>query len=116
MTVLVAVAPRPVPGLDEAIRAAGADIVEPAAAEAIIWTSPAESDLLASLLEPRHRWVALVVAGVEHWIASGIVDSTRTAWRSTASRWCSRLPGGYTSARGRRRGGASRRSGCGARW
>lgn len=74
----VAVRPRSLPGLDEALRAAGAEIVEPAAADAIVWTSPGDPDDLGLLLEPRHRWVALVIAGVERWVQSGLVDRSRT--------------------------------------
>lgn len=76
--VAVAVEPRPLPGLVKALEAAGAELVEPPEAAAVIWTSPAEPDRLAALLEPRHRWVALVVAGVERWVASGILDDSRT--------------------------------------
>jgi len=73
----VAVLPRAVPGLDEALREAGADVVEPGEAEAIVWTSPGDADELAALLEPRHRWIALVIAGIERWLASGLVDGSR---------------------------------------
>ena len=62
--VSLAVAPDPIPGLAEALEAAGAELVEPASAEAIVWTSPGQPDRLAALLEERHRWVALVIAGI----------------------------------------------------
>jgi D-3-phosphoglycerate dehydrogenase len=75
--VSLAVAPDPIPGLAEALEAAGAELVEPASAEAIVWTSPGQPDRLAALLEPRHRWVALVIAGVERWLAAGVVDDSR---------------------------------------
>lgn len=74
----LAVTPELLPGLAEALEAAGAELVDPRAAEAIIWTSPGAPDRLAALLEPRHRWVALVIAGVERWLASGVVDDVRT--------------------------------------
>ena len=76
--VALAVAPEPIPGLAEALAAAGAELVEPASAEAIVWTSPGQPERLAALLEPRHRWVALVIAGVERWLAAGVVDDART--------------------------------------
>lgn len=76
--VCVAVEPHPIPGLLDALREAGAEIVEPEAAEAVVWTSPGDTEQLAALLEPRHRWVALVIAGVEPWLASGLVDGSRT--------------------------------------
>lgn len=66
------------PALVEAVRRAGAEVVEPARADAIVWTSPAEPDRLAAILAPRHRWVALLIAGVEQWLASGVVDGSRT--------------------------------------
>ena len=75
--VSLAVAPDPIPGLAEALEAAGGELVEPASAEAIVWTSPGQPDRLAALLEPRHRWVALVIAGVERWLAAGVVDDSR---------------------------------------
>lgn len=74
----LAVAPDLLPGMADALEAAGAELVEPEAAEAIVWTSPAQPDRLGALLEPRHRWVALVIAGVERWLASGVVDAERT--------------------------------------
>lgn len=74
----VAALPRPVPGLEAALAAAGAEIVGPRAADAIVWTSPGDAQALAAVLEPRHRWVALVIAGVERWLASGLVDRSRT--------------------------------------
>lgn len=77
-TVPVAVEPRPVPGLVDALREAGAEVVDAEAADALVWTSPAEPERLAALLTPRHRWVALVVTGVERWVASGLVDGSRT--------------------------------------
>lgn len=61
-----------------ALEAVGAELVDPARAQAIVWTSPGQPDRLAELLEPRHRWVALVIAGVERWLASGVVDDART--------------------------------------
>ena len=76
--VALAVAPELLPGMAEALEAAGATLVAPAGADAMVWTTPGQPDRLAALLEPRHRWVALVIAGVERWLASGVVDDTRT--------------------------------------
>jgi D-3-phosphoglycerate dehydrogenase len=76
--VAIAVAPRAIPGLEPALRAAGAEIVAPADADAIVWTSPIDVEGLAAILEPRHRWVALVVAGADRWLESGLVDAGRT--------------------------------------
>ncbi len=47
----IAVLPRAVPGLDEALREAGADIVESGEADAIVWTSPGDADELAAVEE-----------------------------------------------------------------
>lgn len=76
--VRIAVEPYEVAGLAEALRGAGARLVEPAEAEAIIWTAPGESDGLAARLSSLHRWVALPIGGVEDWLASGLVDASRT--------------------------------------
>lgn len=73
----VAVAPGEVPGLGEALRAAGVQVVEPPVADAVVWTSPGDVEGLRAILERRHRWVALVIAGVERWLASGLVDRSR---------------------------------------
>jgi phosphoglycerate dehydrogenase-like enzyme len=75
--VSLAIGPESIPGLAEALAAAGAELVEPASAEAIVWTSSGQPERLAALLEPRHRWVALVIAGVERWLAAGVVDDSR---------------------------------------
>ncbi|MCZ7589140.1 MAG: hypothetical protein M5U27_09875 [Gaiella sp.] len=77
-SVPLAVTPEVLPGMAEALEAAGATLVEPSDADALVWTSPGQPDRLAALLEPRHRWVALVIAGVERWLASGVVDDART--------------------------------------
>lgn len=74
----LAVVPEPLPGLEVALGAVGAELVGPSAADAIVWTSPGPPERLAALLEQRHRWVALVTAGVERWLASGVVDGSRT--------------------------------------
>jgi len=76
--VAVAIEPWPVPGLAEALNEAGAELVEPSRADAIVWTSPGDTERLAALLAPRHRWVALVITGVEQWLASGVIDRSRT--------------------------------------
>jgi phosphoglycerate dehydrogenase-like enzyme len=77
MSVRVAIGPRDVPGLADALTQAGGEIVPPDAADAIVWTSPEGADELGAILLPRHRWVALVIAGVERWLASGVVDDAR---------------------------------------
>jgi phosphoglycerate dehydrogenase-like enzyme len=76
--VAVAVRPGPLPGLDDVLREAGAAPAPPPEADAIVWTAAGDPDGLAAILEPRHRWVALVVAGVDRWLASGVVDRART--------------------------------------
>lgn len=78
MNVPVAVVPQPVPGLEAALRDAGAEIVDPDAAGALVWTSPGDVDALAAALRPEHRWVGLVTAGIENWVASGVMDDART--------------------------------------
>jgi phosphoglycerate dehydrogenase-like enzyme len=78
MSVRIAIAPRPVPDLDDVVRDAGAEVATPEVADAVVWTSPGGPEALGELLRPQHRWVALVIAGVEGWLASGLVDHGRT--------------------------------------
>jgi len=64
----VAVAPASTPSwIADAVRAGGADVVDPADAEALVWTRPADPDGLAQVLADHRRlaWVQLPWAGVE---------------------------------------------------
>ncbi|QBI19845.1 hydroxyacid dehydrogenase [Egibacter rhizosphaerae] len=74
----VAVTPTRVEEIEAAVQAGGATLATPETADAIVWTSPADIEALRAVLGPQHRWVALPIAGVEQWLASGIIDDTRT--------------------------------------
>ncbi len=66
----------------EAIGAGGGDLVEPDAAEVLIWTDPYDAAALGDLLAglPKVRWVQLPFAGVDRF--GSLLDGTRT-WTST---------------------------------
>jgi phosphoglycerate dehydrogenase-like enzyme len=66
----------------DAITSAGGALVDPDAAEALIWTDPSDAGGLAGLLEhtPRVRWVQLPFAGVDRF--AGLFDDGRI-WTST---------------------------------
>jgi phosphoglycerate dehydrogenase-like enzyme len=75
------------PRADDAVRAAvregGAEVVDDAAqAEAIVWLEHDPSELLG-LLHDGIRWVQLPWAGVERWMAEGVIDHARV-WTSAS--------------------------------
>lgn len=80
--VRVALAPLPArPWAPEAVAAAGAEVVEdPAAAEVLIFLAPDDTAGLTKALEasPRASWVQLPWAGIEKFVAAGVLDPSRT--------------------------------------
>ncbi|MDP9389423.1 MAG: hydroxyacid dehydrogenase, partial [Actinomycetota bacterium] len=76
-----ALAPTAPPALADAITAGGAVLVDPAAAEALVWTDPLDDEGLAAVLAaaPHIRWVQLPFAGVDRFAA--LLDGDRT-WTS----------------------------------
>jgi phosphoglycerate dehydrogenase-like enzyme len=75
----VAVTPDPVPEVLAAVEAGGGRLVEPAEAEAVIWTDPRDADGLGALLadEGSHvGWVQLPYAGIERF--APVLDRERT--------------------------------------
>ncbi|MFM8266890.1 MAG: NAD(P)-dependent oxidoreductase [Ilumatobacteraceae bacterium] len=65
---LVAIGPSAAPSwMSDAVRAAGAQIVEPEEAEALIWGSPRNAALLRDTIDraPQVTWVQLPFAGIE---------------------------------------------------
>lgn len=75
----VAVTPDPIPAIRDAVVAGGGRIVDPADAEAVIWTDPRDADGLAALLgtEGDHvAWVQLPYAGIERF--GPVLDHERT--------------------------------------
>jgi D-3-phosphoglycerate dehydrogenase len=78
------VAPIAEPQVVAAIEAAGGEVVSDAAdATAIAWMSWDDKAGIADRLHPGITWVQLPAAGVDAWLASGVIDDTRT-W-TTAS-------------------------------
>jgi phosphoglycerate dehydrogenase-like enzyme len=76
----VAVAPEPVASwVADAVVAGGGEVVAPAAAEALVWTSPRGTEDLRALLDdlPGIRWVQLPWAGVEDFVRAGVFDTDR---------------------------------------
>ncbi len=61
----------------DAVRAGGAEVVEPGSAEALVWTRPADPEGLARALaeHPAVKWVQLPWAGVEPY--RDVLDPTR---------------------------------------
>lgn len=78
----VHVGPDAAPPLVEAVHRGGGSVVAAAAAEMFVWDN-FDPETLRPLLHDAVRWVQLPSAGVEGWLASGMVDSSRT-WMSAA--------------------------------
>lgn len=72
----IAILPNSDEYLDQAVAAAGAEKVELAEAEALVWTSSAQNGFPEQLPDSI-RWVQLKSAGIQPWIASGTVDEKR---------------------------------------
>jgi phosphoglycerate dehydrogenase-like enzyme len=66
----------------DAAERAGALVVPAHDARIVIWTAGAV-DELRSVLHPQVSWVQLPAAGVEAWLASGLIDATRL-WTSAS--------------------------------
>src|SRR5687768_16816360 len=77
----VHVGPDADPSIIEAARRGGAELVTPEEAEAFVWVGR-PSDL-RPVLHAGVRWVQLPNAGVEGWLAEGMIDRERT-WTSAA--------------------------------
>jgi len=80
----IALRPASTDELEAAVRAGGGEPVEDAAsADAIVWVNPRDPQGLADLLAASSaRWVQLPFAGIEAFIAAGVVDPART-WTCT---------------------------------
>ncbi|HEX2050271.1 MAG TPA: NAD(P)-dependent oxidoreductase [Actinomycetota bacterium] len=77
--VRVAVAPDAAPEVVTAVRDGGGVLVDASAADALVWTDPLDLDGLArTLASSPARWVQLPFAGVERFVAAGVVDPART--------------------------------------
>ena len=76
----VALAPTPArPWAEAAVAAAGAQRVEPADAEALIFLAPDDTEGLAQALRdaPDAKWVQLPWAGIEAFVSAGVLDPSR---------------------------------------
>ena len=80
----VAIQPASTDQLEAAVRAGGGEPVEDAtSADAIVWVNPRDPQGLADLLATSSAgWVQLPFAGIEAFIAAGVVDPART-WTCT---------------------------------
>ncbi len=66
-----------------AVTAAGALVAaEPASADALVWVGGNDPAAMAGLLQPNHRWVSLSVAGIDRYVAEGVIDGGRI-WTCT---------------------------------
>lgn len=75
----IAVAPRPDPEVVEAVRAGGGGVVAEREADALVWVDPSDPHSLRSVLEDSPaRWVQLPSAGIEPFVAAGVLDDQRT--------------------------------------
>lgn len=71
------VGPNAPEALVRAVESAGGDLTSPQAASAIVWYGAPATDL-SSYLHPNVRWVQLPSAGIESYIAAGVVNGDRT--------------------------------------
>ncbi len=76
----IAVVPRGVDWVEEAVLSAGGTLVEPAEAEALVWMAAWSDEGLSEALEagPDIRWVQLPLAGVEGFAGTGRFSDGRT--------------------------------------
>jgi phosphoglycerate dehydrogenase-like enzyme len=72
----VHVGPGSDPETEAAVRRAGAQVVDLAAADAIVWVDSNPASFPRSLPDTV-RWIQLPAAGVETWVAAGLLDPAR---------------------------------------
>lgn len=80
----VAVAPEGIRDwIHDAVRAGGGEVVDPAAADSLVWTAESAPRSLTEVLQahPDIRWVQLPWAGVEPYAEAGVLDAQHT-WTS----------------------------------
>jgi phosphoglycerate dehydrogenase-like enzyme len=79
----IAVVPFPEPGIIGSVEAGGGDVTEPEEADGLVWTNPGDpSGLKEALVTSPARWVQLPFAGIEEFVAAGVLDPART-WTCT---------------------------------
>ena len=78
-TPAIAVVPFPEPNIHQAIERAGGRNVDPADAEGLVWTNPADPAALKDVLDSSPaKWIQLPFAGIEEFVAAGVIDPART--------------------------------------
>jgi D-3-phosphoglycerate dehydrogenase len=79
----IAIAPVSEPGLEAAVTAGGGALAPPDEADGLIWVNPRDPQGLKDLLASSPaRWVQLPFAGIESFVAAGVLDPSRT-WTCT---------------------------------
>ena len=80
----VAIKPATTDQLEDAVRAGGGDPVDDAAtADAIVWINPRDPEGLRQVLASSSAtWIQLPFAGIESFVAAGVIDPERT-WTCT---------------------------------
>ena len=74
----IAVVP-PRPEIEAAAAEAGGRLVDPASADALVWMDPADPDgLRTALASSSATWVQLPFAGIEEFLAAGVLEPGRT--------------------------------------
>lgn len=69
------IAPVSEPGLEAAVEKGGGRLVDPSAADGVIWVDPRNPNGLKELLAAAPaRWVQLPFAGIESFFAAGVID------------------------------------------
>ena len=65
--------------VEDAVREAGGHLVEPGAAQALVWMNPSDPEgLRAALASSPATWVQLPFAGIEEFLAAGLLEPGRT--------------------------------------
>ncbi|MFN2588800.1 MAG: NAD(P)-dependent oxidoreductase [Actinomycetota bacterium] len=83
MTVRVALCPAGLPVLEEAVTNGGGTLAPVEEADALVWTDPHDPEGLRDVLKRSPAaWVQLPFAGIEAFVAAGVVDGART-WTCT---------------------------------
>ena len=79
----VALVPFGLPVLEEAVISGGGALSGAAVADALVWTDPFDPHALGRTLQDSPaRWVQLPFAGIEEFVAAGVIDPDRT-WTCT---------------------------------
>ena len=75
----IALEPAAPNGIAAAVREGGGIVCPPERADALVWTDPLDAGALkAALARSPARWVQLPFAGIESFVAAGVIDRART--------------------------------------